>query len=148
MFSKAFSFSVIKSRDCVVELTHYHTMPHFEAMKIYRCGKNCEERSCLLQVISPFLTMFSTLYGTYLPFSMHFKKSSAICFNLDKTKILLSGNGLKGKSVRHSSRTDNIVQIKWLRMCHMHDVFGFRHKDHSKWVCYTNILKRTNKITL
>ena len=39
--------------------------------------------------------MFSTLYGTYFIFQMHFEMSSAICFNLDKSKILLSGNGLK-----------------------------------------------------
>ena len=38
--------------------------------------------------------MFSTLYGTYFPFEMHFKMSSAICYNLGKSKILLSGNGL------------------------------------------------------
>ena len=25
-------------------LTHYHTMPHFEALKIYSCGELCEKR--------------------------------------------------------------------------------------------------------
>ena len=25
-------------------LTHYHTMPHFDALKTYSCGKNCEKR--------------------------------------------------------------------------------------------------------
>ena len=50
-------------------LTHHHTMPHFDALKIYSCGKHCKKRrNCLSQAISPFLTMFSTLYGTYLPF--------------------------------------------------------------------------------
>ena len=38
--------------------------------------------------------MFSTLYGTYFTFEMHFKMSYAICFNLDRSKILSSGNGL------------------------------------------------------
>ena len=38
--------------------------------------------------------MFSTLYGTYFPFKMHSKMSSAICFDLDQSKILPSGNGL------------------------------------------------------
>ena len=38
--------------------------------------------------------MFSTLYGTYFLFEMHFRISSAICFNLDKSKILSSVNGL------------------------------------------------------
>ena len=40
----------------------------------------------------PFLTMCSTLYGTYFSFQMDFKMSSAICFNLDQSKILSSGN--------------------------------------------------------
>ena len=38
--------------------------------------------------------MFSTLCGTYFSFQMHSKMSSAICFNLDQSKILSSGNGL------------------------------------------------------
>ena len=38
--------------------------------------------------------MFSTLYGTYFSFWVHFKMSSAICFNLDKSKILSSANEL------------------------------------------------------
>ena len=50
--------------------------------------------SKLKQANSPFLTMFSTLCGTYFPFSMHFKMSSAICFTLYQSKILSSGNGL------------------------------------------------------
>ena len=38
--------------------------------------------------------MFSTLYGTYFSFKMHFKMSSAVSCNLDQFKILSSGNGL------------------------------------------------------
>ena len=54
---------------CGNGLTHYHTVPHFNALKIYNCGKHCEKRrNCLLQAISPILTMFSTLYGTYFSF--------------------------------------------------------------------------------
>ena len=46
-------------------LIHYHTMPNFDALKIYSCGKHCEKRrNCLSQAISPSLTMFSTVYGT------------------------------------------------------------------------------------
>ena len=37
--------------------------------------------------------MFSTLYDTYFPFYIHIKMSSAIRFNLDQSKIWLSGNG-------------------------------------------------------
>ena len=40
--------------------------------------------------------MFSTLYGTYFS---KFKMSSAISFNLDQSKILSSGNGLKQNAV-------------------------------------------------
>ena len=41
-------------------------MQHFDALKIYSCGKHCEKRRyCLEQAISPFLTMLSTLYSTY-----------------------------------------------------------------------------------
>ena len=39
-------------------------------------------------------SMFFTLCDTYFPFEMHFKMPSAICFNLDQSKILSSGNGL------------------------------------------------------
>ena len=50
-------------------LNNYHTIPHFDALKIYSCGKHCEKRrNCLQQAISTFLTMFSTLYGTYFSF--------------------------------------------------------------------------------
>ena len=50
-------------------LTHYHTMPYFDGLKIYSCLKHCKKRrNCLEQAISPLLTMFSTLYGTYFPF--------------------------------------------------------------------------------
>ena len=78
------------------ELTHYHTIPRFDTVKMYSCGKHCEKRrNCLLQAISPFLTMFSTLYGTDFPFQTNFKMSSAICFNLDQSKMLSSGKRFK-----------------------------------------------------
>ena len=38
---------------------------------------------------------------------MHFKLSSAICFNMDLSKILSSGNGLKGNnSIKNSMNHD------------------------------------------
>ena len=50
-------------------LSHYHTTAQFDALKIYSCEKHCEKRrNCLLKAISPFLTMFSTLYGTFFLF--------------------------------------------------------------------------------
>ena len=52
-----------------VGLTHYYTKRHFDVFKIYSCGKHCEKRrNCLLQAISPFLTMFSIVYSAYFPF--------------------------------------------------------------------------------
>ena len=38
--------------------------------------------------------MFSILHGTDFPFYMRYKISSAICVDLDLSKILLSGIGL------------------------------------------------------
>ena len=36
-------------------LTHYHTMQHFDTLKIYSCGEHCEKRrNCFQQAISPF----------------------------------------------------------------------------------------------
>ena len=43
--------------------------------------------------------MFSTLYCSYFSFEMHFKRSSAICFNLDQSKILLSDNGIMNNAL-------------------------------------------------
>ena len=63
------SFSTMFSKDIFprVFLTHYHTMPHFDALKICNSGKHCEKRrNCLEQAISPFPTMFSILCGTYI----------------------------------------------------------------------------------
>ena len=53
-----------------------------------------KEKLLVKQAISPFLTVFSTLYNTYFSFQMHFKMSSAICFNLDQSKTLSSANRL------------------------------------------------------
>ena len=51
--------------------------------------------------------MFSTLYGTYFPFWMQFKMSSAICFKLDQSKVLSSGNGLR-KFLRMFGEMDEV----------------------------------------
>ena len=70
-------------------------MPYSDALMRYRGRKHCvKRRNCLNQAISPFHTMFSTLYCSYFLFWMHFKMSSAIFFNLDQFKKLSSGNGL------------------------------------------------------
>ena len=63
MISKSKNPEIVSSQ---VELTHYHTKPHFDALKIFRRGKDCKKgRNRLEQAISSFLKMFSTLYGTY-----------------------------------------------------------------------------------
>ena len=38
-------YNVLAERD----LTHYHAIPHFDALKIYSCEKHCEKRrnNCL-----------------------------------------------------------------------------------------------------
>ena len=63
-------------------ITHYHKMQHFDTFKIFsyrkhlekrknckKCRKHREKRrNCLFQAISSFLTVFTTLYCTYLSF--------------------------------------------------------------------------------
>ena len=62
VFKRLISLGLLKSRLCCKGLTHYHTILHFDALKIYSCGKQCEKRrNCLSPAISAFLTMFSTL---------------------------------------------------------------------------------------
>ena len=56
------------------------------------------EIACNMQ----FLTVFSTLYDTYFSFQMHFKMS-AICFNLDQSKILSSCKELSPLLPEHGS---------------------------------------------
>ena len=48
--------------------------------------------------------MFSTLYGTYFSFQMHFKMLSTIFFNLDQSKISSSGIELKEFSQMHNMK--------------------------------------------
>ena len=64
--------------------------------------------------------MFSTFYGTYFPFQMHFKMSSAICLNLDQSKILSSGNGLRIASVLWQDTLENLdglpsTSLTWVK---------------------------------
>ena len=50
-------FQIWKKKKC---LTHYHTILHFDALKIYSCRKHCEKkRNCLLPAFSLFLKKFS-----------------------------------------------------------------------------------------
>ena len=71
-------------------------MLHFDALKIYNCNKQ-------------FL-LFSQCFLHYMVLIFRFectlKMSSAICFNLDQSKILSSGNGL---TVWRKKAFENIV---------------------------------------
>ena len=43
----------------MIPLTHYHTIPHFDALKVHSCGKHCEERrNCFVQTFFPFSQCF------------------------------------------------------------------------------------------
>ena len=47
---------------CIKLLTHYHTMPHFDALKIYSCGKHYEKRRNCLYVTSNFSFSHNVFY--------------------------------------------------------------------------------------
>ena len=45
----AFSpFPTMFSKGSTGSLTHYHKMPHFDALKMYSCGEHCKKRRNLL----------------------------------------------------------------------------------------------------
>ena len=70
-------------------------MPHFDILQICNCGKQHEKRrNCLLTSNFTFAHDVSTQYGTFFHFKRTLEMSSAVCFNLDQSKILSSGNGL------------------------------------------------------
>ena len=52
------NFELRRKLDEIGPFTNYHTMPHFDALKIYSCGKHCEKRR----------DCFYTLYDSYFPF--------------------------------------------------------------------------------
>ena len=62
-------------------LTCYHIILHFDALNIYSCNK---QFLLFSQCLRPFMA----------PLIFHFK-CTLICFHLDQSKILLSGNGIK-----------------------------------------------------
>ena len=55
-------------------LTHYHTMPHFDALKINSCGKNCEKIACNMQFF-----LFSQCFLPYMVLIFHFKCTLKCC---------------------------------------------------------------------
>ena len=76
-------------------LTHYNTMPHFDALKIHSCKKkHCEksEIACNKQFIL-FLQCFLLYLALIFPFKWGLK-CLLQCLNLDQSKILSSGKEL------------------------------------------------------
>ena len=79
MFSKAVFLHSFENKDFVangkvdgilrIYLTHYHTMPHFDALKRYRCGKNCEKGEIAYN--KQFL-LFSQCFLPYMAFIFYF----------------------------------------------------------------------------
>ena len=80
-------------------LTHYHTMPHFDALKIYSFEKTlCEQEKLLVTSNFSFShNIFSPIWHLCFLFLfwMHFQMTSAICFNLDQSRTLTSGKRLR-----------------------------------------------------
>ena len=54
-----------------LHVTHYHTMSHFDTLKMYSCWKGSEKRSNF-----SFFSLFSTLDSTHFSLEMYFKMSA------------------------------------------------------------------------
>ena len=55
----ASAFLLFKYELIFFSLIHCHTMPHFDTLKIYSCGKNCRKRrKYWIPEFSPFHTVF------------------------------------------------------------------------------------------
>ena len=53
------------------QLTHYHTILQFDALKIYTCKKHCEKRrNCLLQAVGQYVTLYTGQSQVISVFSM------------------------------------------------------------------------------
>ena len=69
-------------------LTHYHTILHFDALKIYSCGRHCNKQFLL----------FSQCFLPYMVLIFHIKCTLKCCLQFvliwTSLKFLSSGNGL------------------------------------------------------
>ena len=75
-------------------LTHYHTISHFDALKIYSCEKHCKKRGIAWD--KQFL-FFSQCFLPYKILIFHFKCTLICCLQfvlIWTSKILSSGNRL------------------------------------------------------
>ena len=73
-------------------LTHYHTMRHFDALKLYSCGIHCEKkRNCLLQCFLSFMALI--FYFNPFPHNkiLHQTKMKAFADGkINVTKMIIS----------------------------------------------------------
>ena len=103
----------ITTQCCI--LTHFRytwiTVENIMRKGVNACNKQFLLFSqCFLSYMS--LIFHSILYVTYFSFQIYSKMTSAICFNLDQSKILSSGNGLrKGDHIFCLSK-QSIMEIK------------------------------------
>ena len=100
VFSKAFFFRVVKSRDCVEkELTRNHdfktTLNKKPFENIVGKGENAGNQHFLL-----FPQCFQTLPNQISNFHSHLFLGLQNAFNLDQSRILSFGNGLKDNFVK------------------------------------------------
>ena len=90
-----FPFSILfltLSKTKIIILTPSQTIPGFY-MSAVQVLKTLWEKE-KLRAISPFLTVFSTLSGNFLPFSSNSKLLSANSLTLEGSKICCLGKGL------------------------------------------------------
>ena len=68
-------------------LTHYHTAPHFDALKICSCGKHCEKRrnshNIFKQLFNPFPNK---------PWFLHVCSTSLLKYLWENEKLLIRSN--------------------------------------------------------
>ena len=70
------SFKQIRNHRKSNSLIHYHTMPHFDALKIYSCGKYCEKR---INCFDKQFLLFSQCFLPYMVLIFHFKCTLKCC---------------------------------------------------------------------
>ena len=71
---------------------------------------------------------------------MHFKLSSAICFNLDQSKISLSGNGLRLMSVdNYSDKLPNATSLKHYFVNMLHEN-AYKVMKYESWYFQSDVV--------
>ena len=72
---------------------------------------------------------------------MHFKMSSAICFNLDQSKILSSGNGLRNAPSLVLHSIENLSLIRYIHLIQpIRSCVTFRFRKLYKPECFLRMV--------